>query len=88
MDTDFLSKFSMYRILEEGKMNSKNKNTTIYNDKLKYPEISDKLIECLKRDFPDELPRKEISAFEYGRLTGRQDIIDKLEFEKSENEPD
>jgi len=53
---------------------------------LNYPEISDKLIECLERDFPDKLPRQKISEYELGVLTGRMDVIDKLKFEKDYNE--
>ena len=47
-------------------------------DKLKYPSIPDILIQCLSRDFPDVLPRKEVSSYELGRLTGQQEVIDKL----------
>ena len=51
-----------------------------------YPNISDKLIECLTRDYPDVLPRKFKDSFELGILIGQQQIIDKLKVEKSYNE--
>lgn len=51
-----------------------------------YPKISDKLIECLKRDFPDSLPRKYQDSYELGILIGQQLVIDKLKAEKSYNE--
>ena len=47
-----------------------------------YPEISDRLIECLKEDFPDRLPRKFKSVYELGILVGQQQVIDKLLSEK------
>lgn len=53
---------------------------------LKYPVISNKLIECLERDFPDKLPRKYQDSFELGILIGQQKIIDKLKYEKKCNE--
>ena len=60
-----------------------NSTTSNYLD---YPEISDKLIECLERDFPDKLPRQQISEYELGVLVGRMDVIDKLKVEKDYNE--
>ena len=51
-----------------------------------YPKISNKLIECLEIDFPDVLPRREISAFELGKRVGQQEVIDKLRNEKIYNE--
>lgn len=60
-----------------------NSTTSNYLD---YPEISDKLIECLERDFPDKLPRQKISEYELGVLVGRMDVIDKLKVEKDYNE--
>ena len=60
-----------------------NSTTSNYLD---YPEISDKLIECLERDFPDKLPRQKISEYELGVLVGRMDVIDKLKIEKDYNE--
>lgn len=47
-----------------------------------YPIITDKLIECLERDFPDKIPRKQLSDYEFGRLVGNQEVIDKLKAEK------
>ena len=63
---------------------SQNKNTTTYD----YPEISDKLIDCLERDFPDKLPRKYKDSYELGILTGQQTVIEKLKAEKAYNEKD
>ena len=54
--------------------------------KMGYPKISDKLIECLERDFPDSLPRKYQDSYELGILIGQQLVIDKLKAEKSYNE--
>lgn len=51
-----------------------------------YPNIPDKLIECLDRDFPDKLPRAYIDKYELGVLVGQQQIIDKLKAEKAFNE--
>ena len=51
---------------------------------LNYPPIPDNLIKCLCRDFPDKIPRVEISPFEQGILVGQQMIIDKLKFEDEE----
>ena len=51
-----------------------------------YPTISDELIECLERDYPDKLPRNYKDSFELGILIGEQRIIDKLKTEKFYNE--
>lgn len=56
------------------------------DNKNNYPAISDALIEVLKRDYPNKLPDRDISAFELGRLIGQQDVVDKLIFEKNFNE--
>lgn len=53
---------------------------------LNYPPIPDILIECLCQDFPDKIPREELSPYEQGILVGQQIIIDKLKFEKEEME--
>ena len=54
-----------------------------------YPEIDELLINKLKKDFPNKLPEKEISAYELGFLIGQQSIISKLEYEMNEqNETD
>ena len=63
---------------------SQTKNSTILN----YPKISNKLIECLERDFPDRLPRKYQDNYELGILIGQQMVIDKLKNEKNYNEKD
>lgn len=55
-------------------------------ERLRYPPIPESLIECLYRDFPNTLPRRELSTFELGRLIGQQDIIEKLKFETKEEE--
>lgn len=47
-----------------------------------YPYISDDLIRKLKDDFPNKLPKVEVSAFELGRLVGQQQVIDKLIIEQ------
>ena len=60
----------------------KNSNSSDYD----YPIISDKLIECLERDFPDKLPRTYKDNYELGILTGQQQVIDKLKCEKKFNE--
>ena len=61
-----------------------NQNSTIYN----YPKISNRLIECLERDFPDRLPRNFKDMYELGILVGQQMVIDKLKNEKTYNEKD
>lgn len=48
---------------------------TLFNN---YPYISDELIYKLKQDFPNELPKQEISSFELGKLVGQQQVIEKL----------
>lgn len=53
-----------------------------------YPTISDKLIQCLTRDFPDRLPRDYKDKYELGILVGQQQVIDKLKTEKVFNETD
>lgn len=47
---------------------------------LNYPPISEILIKCLDRDFPDKIPRKEINLYTLGILVGQQQVIDKLKF--------
>ncbi len=56
------------------------------DNQINYPAISDALIEVLKRDYPNTLPKKEVSPFELGRLIGQQEVVDKLIFEKEFNE--
>ena len=51
-----------------------------------YPIIEDKLIDCLKRDYPNCLPEDLLTDFELGRLIGQQDVIKKLIAEKQYNE--
>lgn len=51
------------------------KNTQKFNS---YPFVSDELIMKLKDDFPNQLPKKEITPFELGKLVGQQEVIDKL----------
>ena len=51
-----------------------------------YPQISIKLIEKLKSDYPDKLPEKNIIEYELGYLIGQQSIIKKLIFEQREQE--
>lgn len=62
------------------------KKNSNYNLDKTYPIISDKLIECLVKDYPNKLPESEISAFELGILIGQQNIINKLKVEKEFNE--
>lgn len=57
---------------------------TIHN--YDYPVITNELIECLQRDFPDKIPRKQLSEFELGKLVGHQEVVDKLIVEKEYNE--
>ena len=61
------------------------KNNILKNEDItmEYPFIPDKLIECLRADFPNVLPRKFIDAYELGILVGQQQVIDKLTAEKS-----
>lgn len=68
------------------KMKETKANITIYDYPSYYPIISDKLIECLKKDFPNQLPKMKISEFELGILVGNQQVIDKLIYEKERNE--
>lgn len=82
MDTDFLLLLLMYRRLVEGE----NKMYKTDITKLDYPLISDKLIDCLVRDFPDRLPRNFKDMYELGILIGQQQVIDKLKAEKQYNE--
>lgn len=56
------------------------------NTSYDYPIISDKLIECLERDYPDKLPRAYKDNYELGVLIGQQMVIDKLKIEKKFNE--
>ena len=56
------------------------------NNKNNYPNIYDRLIECLERDFKDKLPRTYKTEFELGILIGQQQVIDKLKIEKQYNE--
>lgn len=51
-----------------------------------YPNISNKLLDCLVRDFPDKLPREYKDNYELGILVGQQQVIDKLKAEKLFNE--
>lgn len=51
-----------------------------------YPNISNKLLECLIRDFPNELPNHYVNDFQLGVLIGQQQVIDKLKAEKLFNE--
>ena len=51
-----------------------------------YPNIADKLIDCLVRDYPNILPENKLDDFELGRLIGQQDIIKRLKSEKKYNE--
>lgn len=53
-----------------------------------YPNISNKLLECLIRDFPNELPNHYVNDFQLGVLIGQQQVIDKLKTEKKFNEED
>jgi hypothetical protein len=53
-----------------------------------YPKISTKLIECLERDFPNQLPKDYVDKYELGVLIGQQKVIDKLKLEKAYNEQD
>lgn len=61
----------------------KNSNTSSNYD---YPIISNKLIQCLERDYPDKLPRAYKDNYELGILIGQQMIIDRLKVEKKFNE--
>lgn len=61
-------------------------NTTIITNQTIYPTISDKLIEALNTDFPNELPKEYVTEFELGILLGQRQVIDKLICEKEYNE--
>lgn len=43
-----------------------------------YPDVSDLLIKKLQDDFPNKLPKHEITPYELGRLVGQQEVIEKL----------
>lgn len=43
-----------------------------------YPDVSDLLIRKLQDDFPNKLPKCEITPYELGRLVGQQEVIEKL----------
>lgn len=43
-----------------------------------YPFISDELIRKLQDDFPNQLPKTEVSPFELGKRVGQQEVIEKL----------
>lgn len=47
-----------------------------------YPFISDELIRKLQMDFPNELPKVEITSFELGKKVGQQEVIEKLKIEQ------
>lgn len=53
-----------------------------------YPIIDDLLIECLKRDYPNQLPKDYVDKYELGVLIGQQQIIDRLITEKMYQEND
>jgi len=55
-------------------------------DETNYPFISDELINALKKDFPDVIPRKELSGYQQGKLVGHQEVIEKLIVEQIINE--
>lgn len=50
------------------------------NDEIKeeYPYIPDSVIIYLEKNFPDKLPKNEISAFNLGKEVGKQEIIQHL----------
>lgn len=51
---------------------------------INYPEIDEILLKKLKEDYPNKLPKKEISNYELGYLIGQQSIIEKLDYEFNE----
>ncbi len=69
--------------MEGGKVENSNYPLS---ELIKYPNISNELIECLKSTFPNKLPLKQISEFELGVLIGQQRVIDQLKIEKEYQE--
>ena len=69
--------------MEGGKVENSNYPLS---ELITYPNISDKLIECLESTFPNKLPLKQISEFELGVLIGQQRVIDQLKIEKEYQE--
>lgn len=53
---------------------------------INFPPISDKLIDCLEKIYPDKLPTQKVSEFELGVLIGQQRVISKLKVEKESQE--
>lgn len=49
---------------------------------LKFPLISDKLIDCLESLYPNKLPLNQVTDFQLGILLGQQQVINKLKTEK------
>ena len=55
---------------------------------IKYPIITDSLIKYLSEAYPNKLPETFKDAYELGRLSGQQDIINHLKQVKEWNEND
>ena len=45
---------------------------------MKLPEIPKGLLDALAKAFPDEAPRNDLGAFEFGRRAGPQEVLDVL----------
>jgi len=43
-------------------------------------KIAEKILEDLKKQFPNKISRKELSPYQYGYRAGQQNIIEVLEF--------
>ena len=76
-------RYNLHALYIGGDMAKNKKRKTDYFKNDGYPVISNRLLDCLKFDFPDSLPRKNISEYELGVLVGQQQVIDKLISEKN-----
>lgn len=51
-----------------------------------FPEVPPGLLKRLEEAFPDRIPRNEVSQYEFGKLAGRQEVIDllRMNYEKQQ----
>lgn len=45
-------------------------------------KLINKLIKDLEKQYPDKIPKKELSLYQYGYKTGQQNIISIIKFYK------
>lgn len=55
-------------------------------DNIKYPIITDSLIEYLTTKYPNKLPESYKNEYEIGKLIGQQDVINHLKQVQQWNE--